>query len=255
MVHTQTQISIATRNDGATIFRKSGGERHENRVVSGSIWLCPAGLDVEEAQSDAPSEFLHLHLFNSQFDLLSDVFGGAPVRASSVGYISGIRDDLILQIGGQILGEMMRPTAAGRVLVDALALGLTARLAQAYATFQGQGPKLIGTSHGLDDRRLNRVLDFMSAHLEDDIGLEDLAAIASLSPFHFSRMFRARTGVSPHRYLSSLRIERSKTMLTLGDASLADIAMAICFSTQGNFSRAFKAATGMTPGEFRRRSR
>lgn len=94
-------------------------------------------------------------------------------------------------------------------------------------------------------------MDYMSTHLEDDIRIEDLAGVACLSPFHFIRMFRNTMGVPPHRYLSSMRLERAKTLLAIGSATLADISLASCFSSQANFSRAFKRAIGMTLGENR----
>jgi AraC family transcriptional regulator len=68
-------------------------------------------------------------------------------------------------------------------------------------------------------------------------------------------MFRAKTGVPPHRFLSSLRLEKAKAALARGGASISEIAAAACFSTQANFTRAFKLATGVTPREFRRRAR
>ena len=249
------EICIATRRDDALITRKVGGDHQMRRSEPGLIWLCPAGLKADEIQSHAPIEFLHLHLPPSRFHCLSDFGGGPPVRATGVGYINGIRDDLILQIGVQILNEMRNETAAGRVLVDALALVLTIRLAQAYATTEGRTARMDETRHGLGDDRIRRVVEFMRAHIEDDIGIEDLASVACLSPFHFARMFRATVGVPPHRYLATLRLERSMVLLALSDAPLADIALATCFSNQANFTRAFRAMNGMTPGEYRRRSR
>ncbi len=91
----------------------------------------------------------------------------------------------------------------------------------------------------------------MHEHLEDDIGLEDLASVACLSVFHFSRMFGNRMGMPPHRYLSRLRLEAAKAMLLRGGQSLGEIACACRFSSQANFTRAFRNFTGMTPGEFR----
>jgi AraC family transcriptional regulator len=64
-------------------------------------------------------------------------------------------------------------------------------------------------SYALDDRRLQRVVQFVDANLQNAIKLNDLADIAYLSPFHFSRAFRAATGQSPHRFLSAVSKKRS----------------------------------------------
>ena len=103
----------------------------------------------------------------------------------------------------------------------------------------------------LDDRRLRRVLDFMAAHLEEDIGLDELASAACLSPFHFSRLFRNRTGVPPCRYLSQLRLDLAKSLLAAGEQPLSEIALRCGFSSQCSFNKAFLKSAGMTPGAFR----
>ncbi len=95
----------------------------------------------------------------------------------------------------------------------------------------------------------------MAEHLEDDIGLDDLAAVAGLSVFHFTRMFANRIGMPPHRYLGQMRLERAKTLLALGRISIAEISGACCFSSQPNFSRAFRRATGTSPLAYRNEAR
>jgi AraC-like DNA-binding protein/extradiol dioxygenase family protein len=105
---------------------------------------------------------------------------------------------------------------------------------------------------GLDRRRLSRVLDYIQAHLESDLTVDQLAGIACLSRFHFARAFKASTGQSPHRYVSAKRLERAKALLIRGDRSLIDIALTLSFSCQANFTRAFRRATGRTPGQYRR---
>ena len=99
---------------------------------------------------------------------------------------------------------------------------------------------------------MRRVLDYMTAHLDDDVGLEALADEACLSTFHFARVFANTMGMPPHRYLARLRLERAKTLLSLRALPISQIALACCFSSQSNFTRAFVRATGLTPREYRR---
>ena len=216
------------------------------------IWLCPVGVVEEEVHITEPLEVLHIYLPESRFNQLSDVCGGQPAKASAVGYLGGVRDDLIGQIGSTVLAEMKAETAAGRILIDALALSLTARLAQRYSTAGVAKVEALRPRHGLDANRLKRVLDYIQSHLDEDLGIEELAAVACLSPFHFTRMFRQSTGLPPHRYVADLRLERAKSLLANSEDSLIQIALATCFSSQSNFTRAFRQATGMTPGEYRR---
>ena len=108
------------------------------------------------------------------------------------------------------------------------------------------------TPHRLDDVRLRRVLAYIEEHLAEDITVADLANVACLSIFHFTRAFAATMGVPPHRYVSQRRLESAKAMIATGRASLSEIALDCRFSSQSSFTRAFRRATGMTPAEYRR---
>ena len=85
-----------------------------------------------------------------------------------------------------------------------------------------------------------------------ELSLDDLAAQACLSPFHFTRLFREATGFTPHRYVMNRRIRAAKEKLALGRASLVEIALETGFGSQANFNRVFRKATGVSPGRFRK---
>jgi len=84
------------------------------------------------------------------------------------------------------------------------------------------------------------------------ITLLDLAGIAGYSPFHFARKFTLAMGISPHRYISRIRLESAMTELAAGKLPLAQIALNAQFSSQASFTRAFHRAIGMTPKEYQR---
>jgi len=95
------------------------------------------------------------------------------------------------------------------------------------------------------------VLDFIEANLEGDLTVSQLASVACLIQFHFARAFKAAVGQSPHRRVSAKRLVRAKELLFDADRALADIALALRFSCQANFTRAFRQATGQTPAQYR----
>jgi AraC family transcriptional regulator len=114
-------------------------------------------------------------------------------------------------------------------------------------------PALVSvTREGLDRRRLSRVLEFIEDNLEGDLTIVRLAGIACLSRFHFARAFKAATGQTPHQCVSAKRLARAKALLLGGDRSLIDISLALGFSGQANFTRAFRQLTGQAPGKYRR---
>lgn len=250
---TQTEIGIATDcHPDAVVVRRGNGLLQQTKVARGTVWTCPAGVREEEISLREWHECFHIYLPSSRFAELSDLRGGAAVRPQDIRYLADLDDGLIRQIGLALLAEIRAPSSAGRVLAESLALSLTARLVQAYAESPGDRIDPVTIQHGLDDRRLRRVLDYMAAHLEEELGIDDLAAVACLSPFHFIRMFRNRVGTTPGRHLGRMRLERAKAMLTAGDVALSEVAMACCFSSQANFTRAFRRATGTTPNGYRR---
>ena len=108
---------------------------------------------------------------------------------------------------------------------------------------------------GLDDTRLQRVLDHISANLQDELTIEILAGIAGYSAFHFARKFTLAVGIPPQRYIARVRLENAMAELEKGRLSLAEIAFNANFSSQASFTRAFHRATGTTPNEYRRRRR
>lgn len=106
-------------------------------------------------------------------------------------------------------------------------------------------------SPSLAPSRLLRVLDLIEARLADRLTLDDLARAACLSPFHFSRLFRAATGRTPHRFLVEWRIAAAQAMLRERHVALVEVAMDAGFGSQATFTRAFRKITGLTPGQYR----
>ena len=244
-------IALTGSNDGF-VTRTGAGRKQQTRSTSGTIWLVPLGIGEEEIVLAAPiPRALHIYLPARQFNLLADQYNLSQSPVHSIPYIGGLRDELIRQIGLSIVGEMAHQTATGRMFVETSSLMLAGRLAHNYADAH-----IIASSdevtHRLDNARLRRVLNYIEEHLEGEITVAGLANLANLSTFHFTRMFAAATGVPPHRYVSRRKLENAKAMLATGKLPLSRIAFKSGFSSQANFNRAFRRATGVTPGEYRR---
>src|SRR5262249_11048463 len=108
----------------------------------------------------------------------------------------------------------------------------------------------------LPQGKLRAVVEYVEEHLDAGLTLEQMAAAAYLSPCHFARRFKAPTGLPPHQYVITRRVERAKQLLQTGsDFSLAEVAASAGFSDQSQFSHHFKRLIGVTPGQFRTRVR
>ncbi len=100
--------------------------------------------------------------------------------------------------------------------------------------------------------RINRVVDFIGAHLADKLSLEQLARVAAFSPYHFHRVFSALTGETVHELVQRLRLERAAGLLrTRPHASVTEIALDCGFGSSAGFARAFRARFGCTATAWR----
>jgi AraC family transcriptional regulator len=247
------EISIMFRGSGEGVVTcGADGSRWSARPTTGSMWLKPAGGKYDEARITSPElQVLNLYIPGTVFARLGDQCSLPAAPDRSIRYDCGVRDEVINQVGLSVLSEMMCPTAAGSMLAETSSLLLAARLAHSHLE-AGSIRMPLASQHRLDDRRLKRVLEYIEEHLSSDIAVVDLADVARLSLFHFTRAFSATVGVPPHRYVSQRRLESAKAMIATGRVSLGEAAFACRFSSQSSFTRAFRRATGMTPAEYRR---
>jgi AraC family transcriptional regulator len=253
LVPQQMEISIALRgrHDG-WVMRTGAGERQKMRPVAGAIWLSPIGIaDTDISITKPLPRILHLYIPAQSFAFLADEFNLSASPAHSIRYLAGLQDELIRQLGLAVVSEMCHETASGRMLVETCSLILAARLAHRYG--DGWSAKIPGNNgRRLDDLRLRRVQEYVVENLEEDISVADLASAANLSVFHFTRLFTAATGMPPHRFVGQQRLERAMTLLAAGTMPLSAIALNARFSSQASFGRAFRRATGTSPGQYRR---
>ncbi len=101
-------------------------------------------------------------------------------------------------------------------------------------------------------RRVERGRSFMHDLLHAPIEVQQVAAAAAMSEFHFFRAFRAVHGTTPHRYLSELRMQRAVELLQQRTHAVADVAFACGFADAASFSKAFSKRFGMPPSRWQR---
>jgi AraC-like DNA-binding protein len=102
--------------------------------------------------------------------------------------------------------------------------------------------------------RVNAVIDYIEAHLADDLTLGTLAEVAHFSPYHFHRVFSTMVGETLSRFISRLRVERAATLLVQHtDRAITDIAVDCGFTNPSSFARSFRESFGMSASEWRTR--
>jgi AraC-like DNA-binding protein len=95
------------------------------------------------------------------------------------------------------------------------------------------------------------VEEFCRLNYSRPIGVEDMARVAKLSRFHFTRLFERARGIPPGRYLARLRLEEAMRLVTAGDTTVKDVAQRCGFGDANYFCKVFRKSFGVSPGSFR----
>jgi AraC family transcriptional regulator len=145
--------------------------------------------------------------------------------------------------------ELREGGPGGRLLSESLSNVLAVHLLRRFAT---HGPADAPTGGALPKHKLRAVVEYIHEHLEAELSLDHLAAVAHVSPFHFARLFKHSTGLPPHQYVIAHRVERAKKLLSgRRHPTLAEVATEVGFANQSHFTRHFKRLVGVTPRQFR----
>jgi AraC family transcriptional regulator len=104
---------------------------------------------------------------------------------------------------------------------------------------------------GLPIWQLRKVEDYVREQLADEISVETLAGLVELSPFHFSRVFKQATGMSPLQFVTRQRITLAQQLIRETSRSLIQVALEVGYTSPSHFTKVFRRVTGVTPMEFR----
>jgi AraC family transcriptional regulator len=214
--------------------------RQMSAVPAGNLAYCPPGLTLRKVSRAA--RFVRV-VWDA--DLYSNLLPELGAAVSRFEYQYALQDPLLSQIV-TTLAEEEESDFADKILIESLGTAMFIRIAQRFV-----GRLQLPTGKGLSPQRLQRVRDYVEAHLDDDLSLTVLADIACLSPYHFSRSFKQATGVGPQRYVIQRRLERAKSLLRRTHQPLAWIAQQAGFADQSHLIQIFRREIGVTPGRFR----
>lgn len=213
------------------------GLRRGGDVTRGTFDLGPAG---------GTAEMLILYLPHALLSSTQDHLGRIGQRWSEPAFNAVAEMDPAVT---QMMLSLQRAAKTGvdNMYAESAAVWLAVHLCTTKAL---SGPDLRepGT---LSDRRLNRVLELIDAHFDRPISLTEMASEACISRFHFARVFREKVGVSPHAYISGVRLDTACRLLAASDLAVSEIAARCSFATAARFSAAFRARHGMTPTAYR----
>ena len=160
-------------------------------------------------------------------------------------------DERLKRLARDLADELLQEEAGQEMVIAALMEQLVVHLLRHHSN-QRRSEELELSRVGLVDRRIRRAIELMHAHLDRELPLEEIAAAAYLSPFHFARLFKKLTGASPHAYLATLRSTHAQTLLAETDLSISEVSARVGYASSSHFTKAFRQSTGLTPRAFRK---
>jgi AraC family transcriptional regulator len=233
-VHYGASVNAACRCDGRT---------HRRVQAHGDADFVPAGLDGEW-EDDADCSILRVSLSPTLVDRASEDLGVDP-DAMALAPRFQIRDPGVEHIAWALKGELERNEVSDGLYLDSLGTALAARLVR----LMPQGARASRRRQpGLSPRRQREVIDFIEAHLDQDLRLADIARVAGIGATQLKASFPRTMGLSVHQYVLRRRVERAKSLLLAGELPPAQVALAAGFAHQSHMAQWMKRILGLTPG-------
>jgi AraC family transcriptional regulator len=245
--HACDAIAILIPGDNAALsatYHTAEGRELTAFVRAPMIAVIPPG-QVCRVSCDHAADTLLLQLAADFFNAQVRAALGTPPPRVVARYAAF--DPFIREVGDALLERMQQAQPPSSAYVEPLAGVIAVHLARHYGSAAAADTPPVG----LAQHKLKRVRAFIAQHIAEVLHVDQLAAQAELSPFHFARMFKLTTGQTPHLYVLMQRVERAKALLCDSETALIDIAAHTGFRTQGHFTGVFRRYTGQTPRAFR----
>ena len=231
--------------------RDPEGEWLSSNVSVGDFFLTrtPSPYEMKwEACGDMPFQVMHVYLGLPLFERLATEILGKAAPSLTLRDVSGGTDETVSHILRLVHLELLRVGDQSPHFIQALAQSLAVHLIRTYVNDTQNST----VSNALPGFKLRRALRVMEAGLHEEFSLSHLAQEVGMSEFHFSRLFKKATGLSPSRFFIKRRLAKAQQLLLETDMSIIEIGMSVGYSSPSHFAQVFRRETGMTPSEYRR---
>jgi AraC family transcriptional regulator len=240
--HDYHAITVLLSSPGSSLWCYGDGKCRSVRPAAGDVFYCPAHVTTA-VRTEKAFECILLCLSPTIFNRVVDDSGCVPLDDTAPAIMR--KDSFIQRIVTSLADEIGREERSGRELfASSLATALGVHLSREYAS----GSESCKPVARLSDEELSRLNRHIDRNLDSPLTLEDLAFLVGRSRFHFSRLFKASTGVTPHQYVIRRRVERARELLRAGQA-IVEVAAAVGFASQSHLHSHIQRAFGCTPGQ------
>jgi AraC family transcriptional regulator len=227
---------------------KRAGRYSRFLAKPGDVLITPAG-EGNSVRTNLPNEGFSCLIDPDLLQRLADQEWEA--HGATVEIVESFnKNDAHLWSLGQLLAAQLRaPVSGSRLYAETLYTQIAIQLLWSYSSLPRQRETKLDR---LEDDRLRRAIDYIQDTLADDVSLSALAEVAGLSPNYFLGAFKQATGLTPHRYVMERRIARACELLHDPHRSIADVSLAVGFSSQSHLTEAFRRFMTKTPAAYRK---
>jgi AraC family transcriptional regulator len=171
------------------------------------------------------------------------------LRLSEIGMLADIESERLVALGRAMWREAIDPGFASSVFAEAMGMAVALEIVRYDGALRSDDRPYRG---GLAPWQMRRLESYVRENLARDLSLDELARLLGISVRHLSRAVRQARGVSVHRWIADCRLQEARRLLTETDAPIYEIARRSAFHSASAFTAAFRAASGYSPGQFRR---
>lgn len=197
--------------------------------------------------SNEPVRTTHLYLPTTLLVITGEKMGLNPARIE-LREGSNRADPLLYQLGRTLGSELENPSTQSELYADIALQMLSAQLLQHHCNFIHRLPDNRGT---LADPLRQKLRDFVRAHVSESIRLSTLAELVHMSPYHFCRVFKRSTGLSPHQFVMQQRLAVAIDLLQHTNVPIHEVASAVGYQSHAHFTQFFVRHTGRLPLSYR----
>jgi AraC family transcriptional regulator len=221
---------------------------HTQEVRPGQVHIIPPGNELVLALHGEAVRLFCVFLRPDFLAQLAAERSRSPLKTLSPSL--AVEDPALYHLGLAFRAAIKEANAPSHLFADSIAEAMGARLLEHYGMGAREGSISLRAAAKV---RIEKVIAYIDDYLDEDFGVDDLAVVAELTPFYFSRLFKQVTGKGPHQYVMERRLQKAVQLLSESELTISEVAQRTGFSDQSHLGRYVRSTLGVTPKSLQRR--
>jgi AraC family transcriptional regulator len=255
LIEKKTGIVLGYRFEGAikSTYKLGDDKWRRQDCVKDDFMIVRAHEETKWSWQNmsAEEDSLLTMIINIEQSLIDSITSQVGIDHTRVEFhhLANQRDPYVTHIFKRLLLELNTMDPLSKLSVDTLKSELIIHLLRNYTVL---AHKVEESTKGLSEAQIATVNDYIQAYYYNDITLKELANLVNLSEYHFSRLYKQSTGVTPYQYILQWRFKKAQELLSFTTLTVQQVAFQVGYKDASSFSKAFSKYFGLTPGLYRK---